>query len=170
MSWIGLRHKGFEVLLPEEWNTVVDALDILYAYIGQCVKYDDLARIKSDLIPAEDAKYCLGSPERAWLAIYTHNVVTLSSSSSSDPPPDGIETYALSVERSPIPLSEVSRLVRRIHIKLPSWSKYLLYIGNERSQEFILEPGEKQALENQDPSRVYVRSLGNVTIHVMLED
>jgi len=32
MSWIGLRYKGVEPLYPDEWNKVVDALDILYNY------------------------------------------------------------------------------------------------------------------------------------------
>jgi len=31
MSWKGLRHKGREILFPEEWNAVVDALDELHA-------------------------------------------------------------------------------------------------------------------------------------------
>jgi hypothetical protein len=30
MSWRGLRHKGVEVLFPEEWNAVVDSLNDLY--------------------------------------------------------------------------------------------------------------------------------------------
>jgi len=30
VSWRGLRKKGFEILFPEEWNTVVDSLDELY--------------------------------------------------------------------------------------------------------------------------------------------
>jgi hypothetical protein len=29
MSWIGLRYKGVEILTPEEWNLVVDALNEL---------------------------------------------------------------------------------------------------------------------------------------------
>jgi len=30
VSWRGLRRKGFEILFPEEWNTVIDSLDELY--------------------------------------------------------------------------------------------------------------------------------------------
>jgi hypothetical protein len=33
MSWRGLRHKGVEVLRPEEWNAVVDALNDLYSWL-----------------------------------------------------------------------------------------------------------------------------------------
>jgi hypothetical protein len=33
MSWKGLTHKGTEILTPEEWNKVVDALDELKAMI-----------------------------------------------------------------------------------------------------------------------------------------
>ena len=30
MSWVGLRYKGVEVLTPEEWNKVLDALNDLH--------------------------------------------------------------------------------------------------------------------------------------------
>lgn len=30
MSWLGLRYKGVEPLYPDEWNKVVEGLDILY--------------------------------------------------------------------------------------------------------------------------------------------
>lgn len=33
MSWVGLRHKGVEVLFPEEWNAAVDALNDLYGWL-----------------------------------------------------------------------------------------------------------------------------------------
>lgn len=33
MSWRGLRHKGVEFLLVEEWNAVVDALNDLYGFL-----------------------------------------------------------------------------------------------------------------------------------------
>lgn len=32
MSWLGLRHKGVEILFPDEWNLVVDGLDLLKQY------------------------------------------------------------------------------------------------------------------------------------------
>jgi len=34
MSWLGLRHKRTERLYSDEWNLVVDGLDILYGYVG----------------------------------------------------------------------------------------------------------------------------------------
>lgn len=33
MSWRGLRRKGFEILFPDEWNTVIDSLDELYGLL-----------------------------------------------------------------------------------------------------------------------------------------
>ena len=33
MSWRGLRRKGFEILFPDEWNTVIDSLDELYGVL-----------------------------------------------------------------------------------------------------------------------------------------
>jgi len=39
MSKWGLRHKGVEILTPEEWNTVVDALGELDSRVGTLEKY-----------------------------------------------------------------------------------------------------------------------------------
>jgi len=33
LSWIGLRYKGVEPLFPDEWNKLIDALDILFQYV-----------------------------------------------------------------------------------------------------------------------------------------
>jgi len=48
MSWIGLRHKGLEPLFPDEWNRVVDALDILYGYTGELKETLDCIERKID--------------------------------------------------------------------------------------------------------------------------
>ena len=52
MSWRGLRHKGREILLPEEWNTVVDALDELH---------NSLVEIMDDLKPVNAKASISGS-------------------------------------------------------------------------------------------------------------
>jgi hypothetical protein len=84
-------------------------------------------------------------------------------------PPQYLDTYPLIVDTTPIPLFETSRVVKRIHVKVPSWAWYLVYLGNSARQDFILEKGDKEVIEIPDPSKVYVRSLGNVTIYIMLE-
>ena len=84
-------------------------------------------------------------------------------------PPEYLDTYALNVGTTPIPLSDVDRIVKKIHIKVPSWSPHLLYIGSPEKQEFVLEPRDREVLEVKNPKNVYVYSLGNVTIYVMLE-
>jgi len=84
--------------------------------------------------------------------------------------PRSIDTFTLAVGTSPVPLSDVPRLVKRIHVKVPSWAAYLAYIGSSSKQDFVLEPGDKEDLTINDASKVYVRSLGNITIHVMLEE
>ena len=33
MGWRGLRHKGFEVFLPDEWNAIIDSLNDLYGFL-----------------------------------------------------------------------------------------------------------------------------------------
>lgn len=70
MSHWGLRKKGIEPLYPDEWNTVLDALDQLYGNFGSSVKYSDLAALGYDIIPDADARRSLGSASKAWLALY----------------------------------------------------------------------------------------------------
>ncbi len=72
MSWLGLTHKGVEPLYSEEWNAVVDALDILYGYAAASVKREELTSLKIDIIPAEDNTYSLGSEEKAWASLHAH--------------------------------------------------------------------------------------------------
>jgi hypothetical protein len=42
VSWRGLRYKGVEVLFPDEWNAVVDALNDLKSWIDsiRSVRFD----------------------------------------------------------------------------------------------------------------------------------
>ena len=76
MSWLGLRHKGVEFLYPEEWNLVVDGLDILYAYTSELkettVKFEDLPKLPSDVAPDQDNARELGYEDKAWKDIYAH--------------------------------------------------------------------------------------------------
>ena len=59
--------------------------------------------------------------------------------------------------------------VKRIHVKVPTWNPYLVYLGNSSRQEFPLEPGDKEVLEVSNPKKIYVRSLGTATVYVMVE-
>jgi len=232
MGFMGLRHKGTEILFSWEWNAVVDGLDILYGYINQVkeekISKEDLTNLDSDIIPAEDNKYDLGDPDKEWRNIRAHygyfedDVYARGSRVLVDGDPvrvyefiekakedidqiynlevdisskaDSIKqeldlvkqyveeiranteraetfnTYALAVGTSPIPLSDVDKTVRRIHVKVPSWESYLLYVGSADKQEFILEPKDETTLEVKNPKNVYVRSLGNITIYVGLEE
>ena len=227
MSWVGLRHKGTEVLYSWEWNRVVDGLDILYAYVAESVKYSDLPRLPSHVGPAEDNRYDLGFPDRRWRevrgvygyfdsdlfargsrvlvdgdpvrvyefigdakvdidTIYNAILDTKSAVEATRQEidlvklyieeiyratrrPVDIDTLRLLVGTTPIPLSDVDMVVKRIHVKVPSWALYLVYLGNASKQDFVLEPGDREVLEVQNPRRVYVRSLGNVEIFVALE-
>ena len=228
MSWLGLRHKGIEPLWPEEWNAVVDGLDILYAYAADSVKYEDLPRLPSDVAPAEDNRFKLGFASRRWSVVHgvygyfdgdlyargsrvlvdgdpvqvyrfiedaksdiesiysvileaNQRLAELSSQLSilelylqqiaaDTRRPSTLNTYTLAVDVTPIPLSDVDRIVKRIHVKVPRISPYIVYIGDYQRQEFILEPGDKDVFEIENPKNVYVRSLGNVTIFVALEE
>ena len=72
MSWLGLRHKGVEVLYPSEWNKVVDGLDILYAYLQRTLKLEDLPHLPSDVAPDKDNLRNLGEADRAWKNVYAY--------------------------------------------------------------------------------------------------
>ena len=72
MSWIGLRHKGVEVLFPDEWNRVVDALDILRYYTDQKIDETKLSSLDTDVAPAQDNSFDLGKPDKEWRDIYAH--------------------------------------------------------------------------------------------------
>jgi len=220
MSWIGLRHKGVEPLFPDEWNAVVDALDILYKYTEQRVTKEDLLNLYSDIIPAQDDTFDLGSSTRAWKDVYAHYGYFLDDAfvqgkrvlKDGDPvrvyefieyakqdiediksrlsaisgalgllesyiqtiygyakPPTSLETASLVVGTTPVPLSDLDLTVKRIHVKVPSWAGYIVYIGSYTRQDFILEPGDKEVFEIVKPKNIYVRSLGNVTIFIAME-
>lgn len=200
MAWIGLRHKGVEILYPFEWNKVVDALDILYYGLERTVKPEDLTALNEYLAPAKDDTLAVGLPDRAFKEVnayygyFKENVLVNGAPvlKDGDPvrvyefieeakeevdtllgntaPPEYLETYRLAVTSTPTPLSEVSKVVKAIHIKVPSWALYLLYLGNSTTQDFILEPKDILTLRQKDPSKVYVRSLGNVTVFIVLEE
>ena len=97
------------------------------------------------------------------LKMYTENIYAWAR------PAIDLETLRLEVGTTPTPLSSIDRIVKRIHIKVPSWSPYLVNIGNETKQDIILEPGDTEVLEDENPRKVYVRSLGNVTVFIAFE-
>ena len=200
MSWLGLRHKGVEVLYPDEWNRVVDGLDILKQYFDESVKASDLASVASDVAPAEDNRYNLGEADRRWATVYAYygdfaEQVTVQGRpvlKDGDPVtvmyfagpakdevdaiysntarPSGVTTKRLDVGTTPVPLSDVDIIVKRIHVKVPRFTPYFIYLGSSDSQDYILEPGDIDVLEVQNPRNVYVRSLGQATIFIMFEE
>ncbi len=199
MSWLGLRHKGAEILFPEEWNLVVDGLDLLKQYTDASVKYSDLLALYSDILPGQDNAFDLGGPDRAWSELWAYigyfndNLFVQGKQVLKDgdpvqvyqflPPakdvidtiyqwtkrPVSLQTQRLLVGTTPVPLSDVDMIVKRIHIKVPSSALYLVYVGDQNTQEYILEPGDNDVFEIENPRNVYVRSLGNVEIHIALE-
>jgi len=207
MSWLGLTHKGTEILYSDEWNRVVDGLDILYGYVASSVKLSDLPNLPSDVAPDQDDVRDLGKDTRAWKDVYAYygyfkagayvqgkpvlkdgdpvitkefideaylqiqsiyNFVLDNNKALRNEPLD-IQTWELIVGTSPIPISTTSQLIRRLHIKVPSDSPYLVYVGNATTQNFILEPKDILDLEIRDPSKVYVKALGNVKIFILIE-
>jgi len=153
MSWIGLRHKGTEPLYSDEWNKVVDALDILYGYqASQKAQLD-----------------CLEAKVDQYYFEVKRELAEIESKLDRIAPPTKVETYTKVVGTTPVPLSDVDKIVRKIHIKLPSWALYLCYLGDSTKQDFIIEPGDIEELQVENPKSVYIRSLGNVTVYIMLE-
>jgi len=199
MSWLGLRHKGVEVLYPDEWNRVVDGLDLLKQYVDEKVGVVDLENLSSDIKPSADNKYTLGDNEREWKAIYAHygyfsdnayvngrrvlkdgDPVTvyyfegpakeeIDSIKTASAQPTSLETLVIDVGSAPTPLSTVSKLIKRLHVKVPRNSPSIVYLGASDRQDYVLEPGDIDVLEIDDASKVYVRSLGNAKIFILLE-
>ena len=66
------QHKGIEPLYPDEWNAVVDGLDILYRYVAQLEERTNFEALKSDIKPAVDNVYDLGDVERSWREVWGH--------------------------------------------------------------------------------------------------
>lgn len=229
MSWIGLRHKGVEPLYPDEWNRVVDALDILYGYSRDLSARVDNLENRMDCLEAKVDEYYLETKrelniiedkidkyyfvlekqheeietkiDKYYLEIKSELTSTstkidqyygaLSSQHEEIKTklgeldskvekyylelyrevekPKTVDTYTLLVGVTPVPLSEVDLIVKRIHLKVPSWTQYIIYLGDEVKQEFVLEPGDKEIFEVENPRKVYVYSLGEVKIYVALE-
>lgn len=199
MSWLGLRHKGVEILYPDEWNRVVDGLDILKQYTEQTLSIEALKSLETDIVPAEDNTYNLGGEDKQWRNLYAHygyvtdNLYVQGKPvlKDGDPvtvmyfegpakqeidqiylntlPPSTIQTLIKNVGTRPVPLADVEQIVRRLHIKVPRTNVYLVYIGNEERQDYILEPGDLDVFELVDPSKIYVRSLGSATLFLSLE-
>jgi len=72
LSHWGLKKKGIEPLYPDEWNTVLDALDQLFTSSEDAVKKEDLLSLPSDIIPDADAQRNLGSQDKAWNTVNAH--------------------------------------------------------------------------------------------------
>lgn len=84
--------------------------------------------------------------------------------------PETLLPIRLVVGTAPIPLSDVDRVVKRIHVKVPGDSPYFIYLGNENTQDYILEPGDIDVFEITNPRKIYVRSLGEATIFIAFEE
>ncbi len=72
MAFDYLRPKPKTRITTAWGNQLVDALNLLYGIGRRSVKYEDLSRLGYDIIPAEDAKYSLGSELYGWLNVYAH--------------------------------------------------------------------------------------------------
>ena len=152
------------------------------------------------MAPAVDGVYDVGEADRRWASVYAYygdfagNVTVqgrpvlkdgdpvtvmyfegpakevIDAIYSNTLRPSSIITYVLSVGTAPIPLSDLDIIARRIHLKAPRSNVYLVYVGGSDNQDYILEPGDIDVLEVQNPRNVYVRSLGEAKIHVMIEE
>ena len=72
MAWLGLRHKGVEPLFPDEWNRVVDGLDILKQYTDASLRVEELQHLDMSIVPSVDLVYNLGDPQHMWGYVYAH--------------------------------------------------------------------------------------------------
>ena len=159
----------------------------------------DLEHVTTDVAPAEDNRYSLGTEERQWRAVYAHYGYFTDDAyvqgrrvlKDGDPvtvmyfegpakeevdtiyentrQPETLDTKMLTVGTTPIPLSDVDMAVKRIHVKVPRSSPSIVYLGSSDKQDYVLEPGDIDVFEVRNPRSIYVRSLGQATIYVAFE-
>jgi len=160
----------------------------------------NLTNLNADVAPSEDNKYNIGEQDRQWKAIYAHYGYISDNLYVQDKPvlkdgdpvtvmyfegpakdeidqintntsrPSIIDTKTLSVGTRPVPLSDVDMIVKRIHVKVPRDSASVIYLGNSSEQNYVLEPGDLDVFEVQNPKSIYVRSLGDATIYIAFEE
>ena len=53
-------------------NAIVDAIEMIYGMGINAVKYDDLRRLPSDIVPDADGVRSLGTGARAWRQVHAH--------------------------------------------------------------------------------------------------
>lgn len=80
-----------------------------------------------------------------------------------------IETLEIEVGSEPRPLVGEPLRVRRIVIKNPSGSTYVLYLGGPLRQSYPLLPGESESLAVEDAGAVYIRSSAPGRAYVLIE-
>jgi len=147
MSWMGLWKPQFGEIIPVEWySTVVDALDVLYAYSsGLTTQLDDLR-----------------NTIETKLDLANHYLRFISAGR-------GIMTIEKTVTTSPTPLFVDELQVRRIVIKVPATALYGVWIGDSNYQQFFIDVGEKEELFVKDPRTVYIRADGETKVWLLFE-
>lgn len=139
MTWAGLSKKGVMVLRPDEWNTVIDALDILKQEL------DNLSTSVND---------------------YYNLLLEIKNYTS---PPTSIETMTKEVSTIAAPITTTDKQVKRIHISVPSNAGAPVYVGGVASQDYRIDPGGSIALSIGNAKLVYLKSTTSVTVTILFE-
>ena len=80
-----------------------------------------------------------------------------------------LETLELPVDTAPSPVKSTPIRVRRIVVKNPAGSLIVLYLGNAVSQDYPVEPGEKEEVFIEYASDLYIRGSGPGKAYIIIE-
>jgi len=83
--------------------------------------------------------------------------------------PRALESLVLSVGTSPVPIKSTTVKVKRVKIFVTKDTTYVVYLGDSKSQEFPVLPGEKEEVLIDDAAKLYLRSENLSYVRILLE-
>ena len=136
---------------------------------------DQLAGIKSTLIEVYYLDQTIeGKLEDIYKTIYEIEKTAKSIEQKTEEirlyaSPRALESLVLDVGTTPKPIKTTSTRVKKIKLYVTQDTTYVVYIGDQTSQDFPVEPGEKEEIEIDDASKVYLLSENISYVRILLE-
>jgi len=83
--------------------------------------------------------------------------------------PRAVKTLELTVTTSPVPLTTEPLKTKRVKLRVPSTETYSIWLGDATSQYWFIAPGEKEEIEIDSPTKIYLRSEGTTKVYALFE-
>ena len=193
MSFKGVPKKeDFQPLFASDWNTLVDAVDELYLnkrqmetgvadlYIHELTVSDDVdvhGQIFSEgkkVLRDTDPIYIAGFIQQGYQDIQyikdrLYDIEQKVDEIRLYASPRALESLVLDVGTTPKPIKTTSTKVKKIKLYVTLDTTYVVYVGDQTSQDFPIEAGEKEEIEIDDASKVYLLSENMSYVRILLE-